>query len=125
LGADRQAWAVVLLVWAICGVLAWCLSETGRWSARHGWILAVLLLAVVAVGTSWWVTEQRTRGHRTAVVLEDTVEVLAGPGRNNATLATVHEGLDLEIRGERSEWIQVRLPNGVSGWVSESSVGVV
>ena len=35
------------------------------------------------------------------------------------------EGLDVEVWGEREEWIQVRLPNGVSGWVPRGAVEVV
>ncbi len=84
-----------------------------------------MLLLAASLGTSWYATYERLEGRRTAVVLGDLVEVLAGPGRNNATLATVHEGLDVEVWGERDEWIQVRLPNGVSGWVARGAVEVV
>ena len=97
----------------------------GRWNARFGWALAVLVLILVLLGASWYATYQRLEGRTTAVVVERVVEVLAGPGENNATLATVHEGLDVEVWGERQEWIQVRLPNGVSGWVPRGAVEVV
>ena len=125
LGPDRHAWLVALTVWLICGLLTWGLSMTGRWNARFGWALAALVLILVLLGASWYATYQRLEGRSTAVVVERVVEVLAGPGQNNATLATVHEGLDVEVWGEREEWIQVRLPNGVSGWVPKGAVEVV
>ena len=87
--------------------------------------ILVLLLILVLLCASWYATYQRLEGRSSAVVTERTVEVLAGPGQNNATLATVHEGLDVEVWGEREEWIQVRLPNGVSGWVPRTAVEVV
>jgi tetratricopeptide (TPR) repeat protein len=124
-GPDRQAWLMVLAVWLICALLAWGLAMAGRWNARFGWELAVLVLILVLLGASWYATYQRLEGRTTAVVVERIVEVLAGPGENNATLATVHEGLDVEVWGERQEWIQVRLPNGVSGWVRRGAVEVV
>ena len=53
-----------------------------------------------------------------AIVLDEVVDVLAGPGHNNATLFTVHEGLTVEVRGELgAEWVQVSLPNGLNGWL--------
>jgi hypothetical protein len=125
LGPDRQAWLAVVAVWLVCMQLAWGLSAPGRWGARHGWILAGLILVALLVGASWFATYDRLEGRSTAIVVQPVVEVLAGPGENNATLATVHEGLDVEVWGEREEWIQVRMPNGVSGWVRRGTVEVV
>jgi len=59
------------------------------------------------------------------VVLEPAAEVRAGPGANNATLFTVHQGLTVEIRAERDEWLQVSLPNGLSGWIERQATGEV
>lgn len=125
LGPDRHGWLMVLAVWLICALLAWGLSMGGRWNAGFGWGLSALVLILVLLGASWYATYQRLEGRTSAVVLVGVVEVLAGPGQNNATLATVHEGLDVEVWGEREEWIQVRLPNGVSGWVARGAVEVV
>lgn len=122
LGSDRVAWILLALAWLACALLAWGLAVPGRWRARHGWALAALLSLLVILGGSWYGIEQRQAGNPKAVVVARLAEVLAGPGTNNATLATVHEGLDVEVWAEREEWLQVRLPNGVSGWVSRESV---
>jgi SH3-like domain-containing protein len=84
-----------------------------------------VLLCGALASASWLTTLDRLHGRRLAVVLEQAVEVLAGPGRNNPTLATVHEGLTLEVRAERDEWFQVSLPNGLNGWVARDAVGEV
>jgi len=122
LGPDRQAWLVVTALWLVCMLVAFGLSTAGRWSAGYAWLLAVLLLVIVLLGASWYATYDRLEGRSTAVVVQRVVEVLAGPGQNNATLATVHEGLAVEIWGQREEWIQLRMPNGVSGWVPRGAV---
>ena len=122
LGPDRQAWILLALGWLLVGVVAWCSSRPGGWKVRNGWTLAVLLLLLLFVASSWYATLERLDGQPSAVVLDDVVEVLAGPGLQNPALFTVHEGLTLEIRSERDEWLQVSLPNGLNGWIAKGSV---
>jgi tetratricopeptide (TPR) repeat protein len=122
LGPDRQAWMALATAWIVVALVAWCFSRPGGWRAAHGWILAALLLVLVVTVTSWYATVGRLDRDPTAVVLDDLVEVLAGPGYNNPALFTVHEGLSLQIRAEREEWLQVSLPNGLNGWIAKESV---
>jgi hypothetical protein len=122
LGADRQAWALLALVWVAGSVLLVGFARPSGWRAAHGWTLALVLVALVSVGSSWYVTQQRLTGSRAAVVLDDVVEILAGPGPNHPTLVTVHEGLTLEIRAERQDWLQVGLPNGLNGWIVRTAL---
>jgi hypothetical protein len=124
-GPDRQAVAMLLLVWLVAGLVAWRSSRPGGWNATAGWVLASLLLLLAIVGSSWLVTRDRLEGTPVAVVLAPSLEVRAGPGETNAVLFTVHEGLSLEVRSERQGWVQVSLPNGLNGWVPEEAVGKV
>jgi tetratricopeptide (TPR) repeat protein len=116
-GPDRQAWIALALCWILAGWLAWILARPGRWKPAYGWWLAAVVLLIGLLTASWYVTYDRLEGRRLAVVLQDSVEVLAGPGENNATLFTMHEGLTIEVRDVRAEWVQVSLPNGLNGWV--------
>jgi SH3-like domain-containing protein len=56
------------------------------------------------------------------VIVADKVDVLSGPAAGNAVLASIHEGLKVEIRSEASGWLQVVLPNGWNGWLPQSAV---
>jgi hypothetical protein len=125
LGPDRQAWIFLAVIWVIAAFLAIELARRGSWRGRSGWMLATLLLIAILVGVSWYSTYQRLEGRQLAVVLDGAVEVLAGPGENNPSLFTVHEGLTLEVRSERSEWVQVSLPNAMNGWIPARSLGRV
>jgi len=124
-GPDPQAWATLVLVWVACGLIAWCFARPGGWTAGHGWAIAALLLAITLGFASWRTTYARVEGRALAVVLAEASDVLAGPGENNATLFTVHEGLTLEVRSEREDWLQVSLPNGLNGWVRRGAVASV
>ncbi len=125
LGPDRQALTLLALVWLAAWVVGWRSARPGGWNAAAGWTLAGIFLATAVVTLSWYATYRRLEGTRLAVVLDDTAEVLAGPGQNNASLFTVHEGLTLEVRAERQEWVQVSLPNGLHGWIHRDAVGFV
>jgi tetratricopeptide (TPR) repeat protein len=125
LGPDRQAWAALALLWIIAALLSIGLLKPGRWRAVHGWALAALILALALCCASWHASYQRLEGRRMAVVLDHSVEVLAGPAENNPALFTVHEGLTLEVRSTRQDWIQVSLPNGLNGWLAAESVGLL
>ncbi|MBD3866758.1 MAG: tetratricopeptide repeat protein [Acidobacteria bacterium] len=125
LGPDRQAGTALALFWAVILVLAAGLVLPGRWKAWHGWAAVALTVAALVMACSWWFTMNRLQPNRTAVVLVAEVEILAGPGENNATLVVAHEGLDLVIRSFRDDWIQIALPDGLTGWVPREAVAIV
>jgi hypothetical protein len=125
LGPERQAWLALLAVWSVFGLLGWGLAKPGRWKVAHGWLLSVLLGLALVVSASWYTTHGRLIGSRVAVVLDEAVEVRAGPGANNPALFTVHEGLTLEVREARPGWLQVSLPNGLHGWIQREAIEVV
>ena len=124
-GPDRHALLVLALVWLAALLVVAGLARPGAWSAVHGWGLAAVLVAMMITAASWSATHERLEGRRLAVVLDEVVEVVAGPGPNNPTLFTVHEGLTVEIRDVRQEWVQVSLPNALNGWLPREAVGAV
>ena len=66
------------------------------------------------------------RSYFTDVLFDERVPLmLAGPGENNATLFTVHEGLKVRVRGRAPGWLQVSLDNGLSGWLPEESIAPI
>ncbi len=57
-----------------------------------------------------------------AILLEKTVDVKNEP-EGSKILFTVHEGIKFQIQKTKEDWSLVSLPNGVSGWVKNSSLG--
>jgi tetratricopeptide (TPR) repeat protein len=123
LGPDRQAWMLLALVWIAATLVAWRSARPGGWSPAAGWSLAAIVLVGVLLSASWWVTDRRLARRDLAVVLAESVEVLAGPGQNNAPLFTIHAGLDVTVRAERDDWVQIGLPNRLNGWVPREALG--
>jgi tetratricopeptide (TPR) repeat protein len=117
LGVSVQAGLFVVCVWILAAIVAWCGSRPGGFTPGWGWMLAAVSLATVLVFVSWRSSWLRLDGTARAVILKPSVEALAGPGLNNAALFTLHEGTAVTIESERESWLQVTLPNGLTGWV--------
>ncbi len=80
-------------------------------------------MPLVLVGAGFGVKLHRAATQTHAIVLQERVDVLSGPGEDNTTLFTVHEGLKVRIEAEQGSWYQVSLDNGLSGWVPDAMLG--
>ena len=116
-GVSAQAWFLLAGVWIVAILVAWSGSRPGGFTPGRGWALSVAIAFTLLAALSWRATWTRLAGTPRAVVLAPAVEALAGPAMNNASLFTLHEGTTVEVGGEREGWLQVTLPNGLSGWV--------
>lgn len=90
---------------------------------RAGSLCALLLLLVVGASLGWKLYDGSYR--RTAIVVGERAEIRSGPGTENVTVVTVHEGLKVQVRGETAGWLQVSLPNGWTGWLESHTVRVL
>lgn len=59
------------------------------------------------------------------VILAEKVEVKSGPNQTLPTSFMVHEGMVFDVVEETSGWIQIRLFNGLTGWVPRGTYGTI
>jgi tetratricopeptide (TPR) repeat protein len=95
--------------------------ERIRRAALHGCIILGLVFLIIGGSTAFRVYEARTV--QDGVVVIDKVDVLSGPGTENPTLFSIHEGLQVEVQHEMGEWVLISLENGWSGWVKKEVLG--
>jgi tetratricopeptide (TPR) repeat protein len=117
IGVSTQASMLLVCLWLVAAIVTWCGSRAGGFTPAWGWTLTGLLVLTFLCFLSWRATWFRLEGTPRAVILKASVEALAGPGLNNAALFTLHEGIAVTIQSEREGWLQVSLPNGLTGWV--------
>jgi tetratricopeptide (TPR) repeat protein len=122
-GINAQALGALAGLWIIAGIVTWCGARPGGFTPSWGWALAATVLATALAVLSAQATWARLAGTPRAVILKPSVEALAGPGLNNTALFTLHEGTTVDVRGERPGWLQVALPNGLTGWVGSDAAG--
>jgi tetratricopeptide (TPR) repeat protein len=58
-----------------------------------------------------------------AIVLAEEVPVKEGADPNYRTSFQVHAGLKVRLLDRDHDWVRIRLPNGLEGWVRDGSVG--
>ena len=120
-GVTPQAVVALLCVWAAALLVVAGASRSGGFTPARSWLLTGAVLVALVAGVSWRATDRRLYGASRAVVLAPSVEALAGPGLENTALFTLHEGTTVVVRTEREGWLQVALPDGLSGWVARDA----
>ena len=124
LGATQASWACV-----ICAVLFTLASSLRRlfWPDKAASLVLqgmsgfVFVLAVLALLFEL----NRSASYEEGVVLATQVNVLAGPGDGHTVNFRLHEGAELELLRQAGEWQEVKVSDGLQGWVASEAVAPV
>ena len=118
-------WVCVLTVWWIGFVLIFVLRFVRSDALRASVIATAALLLIgggvggLVVGVGSYSKERVREG----IVLVDSVEVREGPTSQARTAFKLHAGLKARLQEESSDWVRLRLGNGLEGWVPSNTVG--
>lgn len=123
---SQESWAAFGLFVAGNILLGMYLLASGprlaRWSLA-GCLTAAALFLLVSGSLAWKLYERAYRPE--GVIVAQAVEMRSGPGKGYLTVATIHEGLTVGIRGRADDWYQIVLPNGWSGWLPGDSLRIL
>jgi len=123
LSVSQEAWlALILFVMAnlLFGIYQFAARpRRALWSLSAALALVVMFV-LVSGSLAWKIYESKYR--QQGVVVEQSVAMRSGPGPDYITVATIHEGIKVRIRGQAEGWYQVVLPNGWSGWLPGSAL---
>ncbi len=97
-------------------------ERTRRYAFRASLILGVLFLVI---GASNALRIYESQSNQDGIILVEKVDVLSGPGTENPTLFSIHEGLKVRVQHELGEWLLISLDNGWSGWVQKMVLGII
>jgi hypothetical protein len=123
---SQLAWAVLMLFIAgnvLFGTYILVRSPGTAARVLVGSLISLLLVALTGGMLAWRIYENHFR--QTGIIVEQKVDVRSGPGADNVTVFTVHEGIPIRVRGSANGWYQVTLPNGWSGWLETRSVRIL
>ncbi len=87
-----------------------------------GGVLLALLGAGAAASLAWQVVDEQRRPHAVVVRGEPALRVGRGEGYDAALKQPLGPGVELRILQQQGDWVECRLPNGVTGWLPASAV---
>lgn len=124
LTSPAQDAAIFLAAWLAAGTAigVFIVARGSRVRRAALYLACAALVPALAAGASLSLKHylEATRVH--GIVVEQEVAVLSGAGEGNPALFTVHEGLKVLIRSRAGGWVQVSLPDGLTGWMPEQAV---
>ncbi|MFQ5790350.1 MAG: tetratricopeptide repeat protein [Acidobacteriota bacterium] len=121
-------WAGILSFTFVLGGIATSVLLLGRWPPlRTLSVYALVILGFLAIVSAGVLAAKlhSVSDQVEAVVLVPSSDVRSGPGETNPQLVEVHEGFKVAVLGEREDWLQVRLPNGLVGWIRQEDIEVI
>jgi tetratricopeptide (TPR) repeat protein len=123
---EQESWIVLGLFLTANALAAVCICTRRPPVAVKALVSACLagLLALAFAGSLAWKAYEAKHANR-GVVVAEKVEIRSGPGTENITVFTLHEGTVLRVHSQVSGWYQVSLPNGWSGWLPANAVWIL
>jgi tetratricopeptide (TPR) repeat protein len=124
LTVEQESWVVLVLFVAANALFT--LYLTARKSAHRFLIssLALGLLFLLFCGSLIWKIYERDY-RQNGIVIAQKVDVRSGPGAENITVFSIHEGIKVRVLGTTNGWVQITLPNGWNGWLPRADVRVL
>lgn len=118
---------ITIILYFLCAgtVVAGILVSRRRFKRRFfrvGTILGILLIAA-SVSVSLKIIEYEAPC--TAVAVESGHAARNGPGDHFAEVYSQQAGYEMHVLRRQSGWVEVKLLNGYTGWVPESSIDMV
>jgi tetratricopeptide (TPR) repeat protein len=117
--------SIVGLLWSVSFGMAAVAILRKDWGKRLRLPLIVvgctLFIGLVLLGSRLFINNARPAG----VVVDETAQVMSGPGETYLGLYQIHSGADVHIWDWQNGWVKFALPDGRMGWLPQDSVGVV
>jgi tetratricopeptide (TPR) repeat protein len=126
LSVNQATWLVLFLFVAanlFFSVYLLAASQRLCMRALAAALISGALVLILGSALSWRIYSEHTRME--GIVTEQKADVRSGPGPDNITVFTVHEGIKVRVRGETSGWYQVSLPNGWNGWLQAGALRIL
>jgi SH3-like domain-containing protein len=67
-------------------------------------------------------TVDRISNSRCAIVMDERVDIMSGPGDAGVKLFQLHEGARAYVIGVDGDWTEIKLENGNVGWLYTSAI---
>lgn len=110
-----------LVAMGLLGHRVWTGTRT-PWHRRG--LAASLFVGLILLTMAFGASLDRS-AFRQAVVTADAVALRLNPSPDAASEMDIHEGIVLDVLEEQDGWVEVRLPNGITGWLEPDTIAEI
>ncbi|MBQ3689898.1 MAG: tetratricopeptide repeat protein [Bacteroidales bacterium] len=120
-----NTWAVLCLVFLAVGLGLFLLyffaveQKMKKFSFSFGFIFALFSILSLCGG---FYAEAVNSESSEAIIISQVVTAKSSPDDSGTDLFRVHEGLKVSIKDKSADWIEIRISDGRTGWVKNSSL---
>ncbi len=116
---------VALLAVVVLIVVIMIVFYRGREKSVPLFFFTIAMVLLIIVGIFGWARWRHYQDNNEAVLLADTAIGYSGPGQEYTRVFTIHEGHVFQIMKKEAEWSQIKLRNGLGGWVRSAAFDAV
>ena len=111
----------ILIIWLTLAIKI--LSQFTNYKKKHflSVMYSISLISLFATYSSY----QLNITKKQAIIFTSSIAVNSAPTTNSTILFSLHSGSKIEILDTIGEWINIRIANGSSGWIKESSCKIL
>ena len=121
---DELTFGELMWGFGVLNIIFWSIMLL-RLLVRPEWsyyVFIVLLIVWLVAGTSLAVKWQQFKSDLRAVIIEEEVDVLAGPESTDTVLFKLHEGTTVQRERIEDDWSLIRLSKSQRGWIKSSAI---
>jgi tetratricopeptide (TPR) repeat protein len=116
--------AILFFLMIILLILLQTVFQTRDKSLPVFLIFLVVILLVVS-STISYLKYQNFHSASDAVITAQTAIGYSGPGVEYTRVFTIHEGMICQIEDTNDDWLLIKLPNGIGGWIQTNLLEIV
>lgn len=117
------------LIFAAGWIGLFVLGSWRVWFRRSSslWLAGLLACGAVAALAGGWLGARayQQAGEVSAIVVADVVTARSGPDMGQTEVFIMHEGTKVRVVRRESDWMLVRLQNGLGGWVRVEAIRAI
>jgi tetratricopeptide (TPR) repeat protein len=124
LSPSELIWTVIVLWWLCWGLFAAYLWRI-TWQQWLRWAILASGVVFILVGVLILIHIIVDEARKPAIIVNDTVSVMSGPGTHYLKIFELHSAAEIRIVEERNHWVRFQLPDLREGWIEDQSLEVI
>ncbi len=118
-------WSVIaiLLIWiSLAGFIVYRYHKFIKFQREGFYIFLVAIILFVFAFAGAAGRSASDKNYQFAIVLSPSAVIKSEPSESSTNLYLIHEGLKLQLLNTENNWTEIKMPDGIIGWVKNEDI---